>query len=385
MRKLILCGVSAAALMGTAAHAQEKDGNVYVELNGYLSFLGKEQSQGSVLQLQNDFKNGGGFAGIVGYDFGEFRLEGEIGKHYHLAENFNVTNGGGLGIATGNAAEGKSNATHFMANAVYDFDNLLGDSDIEPFVGAGLGMAKVAWNNLTASGANTAYTHGSDNVVAYQAFAGVRVPLSPNLDASLKYRYLGTNDADRLDSLGNSFKSDYDVHDIVVGITYRFGDRPNKEITKAPQPIAVAPQPRPRPVPEPEPEPVIETPAPAPMPVPEPEPIVINKGPYSVYFGFDSSDITPTAAGKIANAATEAKKDEAITIEVSGHADRSGSNKYNEALAFKRAQMVKSALVSEGINPSNIMVKGNGELVGEINTADGVKESRNRRVTILLK
>lgn len=385
MRKLILCGVSAAALMNNVAYAQEKKGNVYVELNGFLSFLGKEASQGDTLQLQNDFRHGGGFAGIVGYDFGEFRLEGEVGKHYHLAEAFNVTNDGGLGIITGNAADGKSNATHFMVNAVYDFDQFLGDSDIEPFAGVGVGLAKVGWNNFTASGANDAYTHGSDNVAAYQAFAGVRVPLTPNLDASLKYRYLGTNDADRLDSIGNSFKSDYDVHDIVVGITYRFGDRPNKELAKAPQPIPRAPVPMPKP--EPVPEPMIEAPAPAPMPAPEPEPepVVINKGPYSVYFGFDSSDINSEAASEIAEAATEAKKDEAITIEVSGHADRSGANQYNETLALKRAEMVKSALVREGINPNNIMVKGSGELVSEVNTADGVKEGRNRRVTILLK
>ena len=383
MKKLILCGVSAATLMANVAYAQEIEGNTYLELNGFLSFLGTEQSQGTALQLQNKFRNGAGFAGIIGYDFGDIRLEGEIGKHYHAATRFNVTNGGGLGIVTGNASSGNSNATHFMVNAVYDFDKILGDSDIEPFAGLGLGLAKVAWNDFTPSGGTAAYTQGTDNVTAYQAFAGVRVPLAPNFDASLKYRYLGTNDADRLDRLGNAFKTDYDVHDIIVGITYSFGGSPKRETAKAPQPIAPAPRPKPAPVIEaPAPTPA---PAPVPMPEPEPEPIVINKGPYSVYFGFDSSDINPEAAGIIESAASEAKKDEAITIEVSGHADRSGANQYNEALALKRAEMVKSALVREGINAGSIMVKGNGELVGEVNTADGVKEGRNRRVTILLK
>lgn len=383
MRKLILCSVSVATLMGNIAYAQEKEARPYLELNGYLSFLGTEKSQGNALQLQNKFKNGAGFAGIIGYDFGDIRLEGEVGKHYHAPNSFNVTNDGGLGIVSGNASAGNSNATHFMVNAVYDFGKVLGDSDIEPFVGAGLGLAKVAWNDFTPAGGTAAYTQGTDNVTAYQAFAGLRIPLAGNVDASLKYRYLGTNDASRLDRLGNAFQSDYKVHDIVVGITYFFGSPQNREIEKAPQPIAPAPAPRPRPTP------VIEAPAPTPAPmlepVPEPEPIIIDKGPYSVYFGFDSSAINPEAAGIIESAASEAKKDEAITIEVSGHADRSGANQYNEALALKRAEMVKSALVREGINPNNIMVKGNGELVSEVNTADGVKEDRNRRVTILLK
>ncbi|MDG1707162.1 MAG: OmpA family protein, partial [Emcibacteraceae bacterium] len=118
---------------------------------------------------------------------------------------------------------------------------------------------------------------------------------------------------------------------------------------------------------------------------PMPEPVKINKGPFKVYFGFDSTDITSESAGIISSAAQEAKKSSEITIDVSGHADRAGANAYNDTLANKRAVAVKDALIAQGISASSITVSSFGETVSEVNTADGVREDRNRRVHIVLK
>lgn len=375
---MVLCGVSAIALMGSAAYAQENNGNVYVEIDGFISFLGTEKADGAVLQLQNKFKTGGGFAGIVGYDFGQIRLEGEIGKHYHLAETFTVTNDAGLGLTSGTAANGKSNATHYMINTIYDFDDGIGDTDFEPFVGAGLGLSSVAWNNFTAPGGGAPYTSGSDDVFTYQAFAGVRVPIASNVDLSLKYRYLGTSDADRLDSAGDAFRTSYNVHDVVVGITYKFGGKSNTQAAKAPQPVPVAmAQPAPEPVPDPTPVANIAPAAPAPMPE-------VDRGPYSIYFDWDSSYIGTDAREILRQAIIESEKVEQITILINGHADRSGPNGYNDSISFKRATAVKETLIANGVAADKIIIDGHGERMPLVPTDDGVKERQNRRVTIEL-
>ena len=112
---------------------------------------------------------------------------------------------------------------------------------------------------------------------------------------------------------------------------------------------------------------------------------MIDKGPHSVYFDFDSSQLNSAGANTVAKAAAEAKKESNISLEVAGHTDRSGANKYNDALALKRAETVKAALIREGIAASRISIESHGELDTAVNTADGVKEGQNRRVTILLK
>ncbi|MDG1997449.1 MAG: OmpA family protein [Emcibacteraceae bacterium] len=336
-----------------------------------------KNSDGAALDLTNEFDNGGGFAGRLGYDFGAVRLETEIGKHYHSAERFAVGNDAGLGLTSGNATAGKSNLTHYMINAIFDLENFNKNSKIEPFVGIGVGAANTKWSNLTVANSTAAYGGGSDTGIAYQAFAGFRLPVSDNVDFSVKYRWLATNDADMSDRLGGAFKSSYDVHDFGVGLTYRFGAKKSKPAPK-PEPVAAPAAPAPKPAP------VVEQPKPTPPP-PMPEPVKINKGPYKVYFGFDSTDITAESAGIISSAASEAKKSSDITIDVSGHADRSGANAYNDALANKRANAVKNALVAQGISASSISVSSFGETQSEVNTEDGVREDRNRRVHIILK
>jgi outer membrane protein OmpA-like peptidoglycan-associated protein len=73
-----------------------------------------------------------------------------------------------------------------------------------------------------------------------------------------------------------------------------------------------------------------------------------------------------------------------VTLSLVGHADRSGSTEYNDALSLKRAVSVKSALVQEGIAENSITVSGKGEGEPLVPTADGVREPQNRRVHISL-
>jgi OmpA-OmpF porin, OOP family len=67
---------------------------------------------------------------------------------------------------------------------------------------------------------------------------------------------------------------------------------------------------------------------------------------------------------------------------VIGHADRAGSDAYNQRLSERRSAAVRDALVQRGIPANEIVTMGRGERDPAVPTPDGVREPRNRRVVI---
>lgn len=106
---------------------------------------------------------------------------------------------------------------------------------------------------------------------------------------------------------------------------------------------------------------------------------------YLVFFDFDRSDITPEAAAIIRQAAADARSMQVRVVVVTGHADRSGPTDYNQRLSERRANAVRNALVREGVPNNIIQTSGRGENDNLVQTADGVREPRNRRVEIAFR
>lgn len=265
--------------------------------------------------------------GQVGYDFGGPKVEFEAGYR----GNDDIS------------------AWSTMVNGIYSF---MPNSSWHPFVGAGVGWA---WLDGDFDGAGS---KEHDNQFAYQGIAGVSYDVSRNWAIKAQYRYFATLDTD----LGpaNDHDAEYRNHSILVGFTYKFA--------------APAPQPAPAPV---------AAPAPAPAPAPAVKPAALQKN-YLVFFDFNKSDITPEAGKIINQAVAAAKQGNAARVSLTGHTDRSGSDKYNMALSLKRANAVKDAMVRQGIPAAEISVVGKGESDPLVATPDGVREPQNRRVEIVL-
>jgi OOP family OmpA-OmpF porin len=71
---------------------------------------------------------------------------------------------------------------------------------------------------------------------------------------------------------------------------------------------------------------------------------------------------------------------------VLGYTDSAGSEAANQQMGLRRAEAVKSYLVTRhGIDPSRITTEGKGEVdpVGDNTTAEG--RAQNRRVVIILR
>lgn len=106
---------------------------------------------------------------------------------------------------------------------------------------------------------------------------------------------------------------------------------------------------------------------------------------YLVFFDFDRSDLTPEASNIVKTAADNAKAGNVTRIDVTGHADRSGSDQYNLRLSQRRAQTVQAELVRDGVPADQISVSAKGESEPLVPTSDGVREPQNRRVEIVYR
>lgn len=105
---------------------------------------------------------------------------------------------------------------------------------------------------------------------------------------------------------------------------------------------------------------------------------------YVVYFRFDSSKLTPGAMKTLKEAAAVAKRTKGGTISLSGHADSAGAKQYNLGLSAKRVDSVVNAMKRGGVSTQSMDLSSSGESRLAVNTTDGVRNGKNRRVEITI-
>ena len=162
---------------------------------------------------------------------------------------------------------------------------------------------------------------------------------------------------------------------------------------------AAAPEPAPPPEPAPAPAPAPRQAAPAPAPAPAPAAAPKRCDATLAFqkdetFPFDRYALTDAAKarldrdviGKLADCAGV----EAVVIE--GHADRIGSQQYNQKLSERRAESVKAYLVGKGADRNGIETIGMGKTVPAKFCPDIRKRSEliaclapNRRAIVSIK
>jgi hypothetical protein len=103
---------------------------------------------------------------------------------------------------------------------------------------------------------------------------------------------------------------------------------------------------------------------------------------YLVFFELDRATLTPDARSAVSEAAQDFLSAGAARISLAGHADRSASEAYNQRLSERRVEAVRRELVRLGVPDGAIAMVAEGETDPLVQTADGVREARNRRVEI---
>ena len=327
---------------------------------------------------------------FVGYDLGAFRIEAEVA--YKRARVDDIETAVGLPGAAAivgapltpdilPAGGGRSSALSFMINGMLDFGD---DDGVSGFVGGGVGIARIDYNNVRAFSNQAAALDDSDTRFAWQVVAGLRQAISDNVDITLRYRFFNADNIRTVDFRGLESESRFRSHSLLGGITFNFGAPPAPEPippcpdgwTRDASGVCVAP-PAPPPPPEtktcPNGSVILATEeCPAPPPI----------GPFIVFFDWDRDEITPAAAQILDNAAAAYAQTGSASVTLAGHADRSGSDAYNVGLSQRRANNVRSYLAGRGVPDGSITTEAFGESRPLVDTADGVREPQNRRVEI---
>jgi OOP family OmpA-OmpF porin len=329
--------------MPIVARAQPIQG-VYIGGSFGANFLEQERLRFSDPSGVN-YKAGYVGLGSIGYAFGN-GVRVEVEGDYRFNH-----------IGQGSASQFAGNESKYggMANVLFDMD--IGSRYVFPYIGAGAGYQQVQDHFL-----NTSPTAGA---FAYQAMVGAAFPIPRmvGLSATTEFRYLGLLgdrsftgpvSAQEPDQESTRRVTQDNNYSLMLGVRYAFNVVP--------------------PAPPPPATPVAAT-APAPAPARS----------YLVFFDWDRADLTPRARQIVAEAAQASTHVELTRIEVDGHADRTGSAAYNQALSLRRAQNVSAELIRLGVPEQSITVQGFGDTKPLVPTAAGVREPQNRRVEIIFK
>ena len=230
MRKLAI--TLALATTALAAPAMARDGSWYVGVEGGPSLVESQTynvTSTTAATAPNTgadsvkYKTGGDVDGIIGYDFGAFRLEGEVGYKRAGVKSLAATGAVPIADATGafsaastapagtyNYAGGNVNVLSFMLNGLLDFGP---DDGLQGFVGGGVGVARVKSTlGLTTNGN---FLSDSNSGFAWQALAGIRAPLTSHIDVGLKYRYFNASGLNYVDAVGDTVGTKFRSHSIL--------------------------------------------------------------------------------------------------------------------------------------------------------------------------
>jgi len=181
---------AATAFASGPVHAQDRGWYVRGDLGGTV--------EGTVDGAKNqDLKDGWIGGAGAGYALGNgLRTEGEV---VYLQSDLKRAGGG------------EAKTLGAFANVTYDF-NVKGP--VQPFVGAGLGVAHVKVDENAYDDTDTGF--------AYQAKAGISYKINERLTGELAYRYLRVTDV-KFGSGDSRLEGDVDSQAITVGVRYKLG------------------------------------------------------------------------------------------------------------------------------------------------------------------
>ncbi len=245
MRKYLLAAVAAAAI---SSPALARDGSPYVGIEAGIMFDADTEQDltidyfGSTYDYNDafdiDFKPGLDADVIVGYDFGMFRLEGELGYKRLRADkvDYSADFVDDFDPAYNDIdLDGKGSILSLMANALLDFGD---ENGVSFYAGGGIGRARVK------------FAGDKDSAFAWQGILGVRTAVTDTIDLGLKYRYFRTGRLEFNDDFNTGdgtigFNTDGKLrsHSLLASLIFNFAPPP--------PPMVIAPPPPPPPPPPP--------------------------------------------------------------------------------------------------------------------------------------
>ena len=114
------------------------------------------------------------------------------------------------------------------------------------------------------------------------------------------------------------------------------------------------------------------------------EPLLVEKITLHFQFEFNSVDLDTETEAFLEQLSVTLGEDEKLKVDITGHTDNIGFEKFNERLSLKRAEAVRTFLIRKGINPARLKAAGKG-MSNQINDNDTEENrARNRRVEMMV-
>jgi peptidoglycan-associated lipoprotein len=139
---------------------------------------------------------------------------------------------------------------------------------------------------------------------------------------------------------------------------------------------------QPTPTPQPAAPQAVAQPPPAPppaAPATPPPPRLVDVAPVTIYFEFDSSELSSDARSTLQSFYDQARQRPDLGYRVEGNCDERGSAEYNLALGQRRADAAKTYLVNLGLPAARITAISNGEERPRATGHDEAAWRQNRR------
>jgi OOP family OmpA-OmpF porin len=264
----------------------------------------------------------------------------------------------------------------------YDFKAPSGFfSVVHPYLGGGVGGVRSYYRNANLGGFPIAADYATE--FSYQAGGGLGYDVTSHLTLAIDYRHVWTNRGAFAPPLGVGppIEQRYLANTALISVRYSFGSPP------APQPVAAPPPPPPpaSPTPAPEPPPVVATPAPCTAPAGFQvdancriiqQTVIVR----AVDFEFNSVRLTVPAQQTLDQVATALAQQPELRVEIQGYTDSIGKDAYNLQLSQRRADAVKSYLISKGANGTTLTARGYGKANPVASNDTPENRAKNRRV-----
>ena len=353
LNKVILSGVVALSCVSASAQEADKTVNVFTPHWYAQAQIGGQYTLGEI-----------GFGKLLSPN-------AQVGVGY----NFNQVVGARLSLNTwqskagqnvaGNVYKWKWNYVAPMVDATFNLTNLFceynPDRLVEVGVFGGIG-ANIAWGNDEAADAQKAILAGpGKNLAEVQAplenlWDGTKTRFVARVGANVDFRVsdrvkLGVElSANTLSDKYNSKKAgnpDW-YFNALVGVKVALGETHTTKVIPAPKPVEKII------------ERIIEKPAPAPAPKVESQAVEENFR-RDIFFPIGNTNIAKSQRTKIAEIVKYMKENPDAKITLTGYADKgTGSVRFNDKIAARRALTVYNTLAAKGVAKSRMIKQSKG-------------------------
>jgi outer membrane immunogenic protein len=215
MKKLL--SLVAALILAIGFGATTASAQMYMSGNlGVVMVSDADVSLEGITFAELTFDTGLGLTAGLGHAYGNgLRSEIELGYRANDLDKAKIDPfiADLAGVPRSIPLNGDVSSLSLMVNGYYDFQT---GGPITPFVGGGLGFARVSLDSSILG------IDENNTVFAYQLAAGGSISLNPRLNLDLQYRFFGTSDPKFTDDEGDRIKIEYMTHNLMVGLRYSF-------------------------------------------------------------------------------------------------------------------------------------------------------------------